>query len=155
MSFSSAIITISVIFISAFLFLTVFFFRKAKKIKVPSASRRGEGEISRPEILKEHWQAILDHLNSVNESEWKLAVIEADKLIDDLLIQKGYRGESMAERLSLIDKKDLRSLELIWEAHKIRNRIAHQLNFKINRSEALRAISYYEEALKDLERLAP
>lgn len=154
MSFSSAVTTVSVILISAFIFLTVFFFRKAKKIKSPSVAKRGEEKVSQPEILKERWQAVLNHLDSANESEWKLAIIEADKLIDDLFIQKGYHGESMAERLSLIDKKELRSLDLLWEAHKIRNRIAHQLDFKINRSEALRVISYYEEALKDLQGLA-
>ena len=52
--------------------------------------------------------------------------------------------------MSLLDKDDLQSLDLLWEAHKVRNRIAHKLDFKLNRSEALRVISYYEEALKEL-----
>ena len=59
----------------------------------------------------------------------------------------------MAERLSMIGKGELKSLDLLWEAHKIRNRIAHKLNFRIKRNEALRVISYYEEALKDLRGL--
>lgn len=138
------------ILIVVFLFLSVFFFRKAKKIRTPF-SGRGEGPVTaRPEEFNEEWQAVLDHLNSANESEWKLAIIEADKLIDDLLIRKGYQGESMAERLSLLTRREFKSLDLLWEAHKVRNRIAHKLDFKLNRSEALRAISYYEEALKDL-----
>ncbi len=103
-----------------------------------------------PEGFNEQWQAVLDHLNSANESEWKLAIIEADKLTDDLLIRKGCQGESMAERLSLLTKREFKSLDLLWEAHKVRNRIAHKLDFKINRNEALRIISYYGEAIKDL-----
>jgi len=143
------ITTVSVILIAAFIFLTVFFFRKAKKIRT-SVLSGGEAPVAKPEIVSEHWQGVLDHLNSANESEWKLAIIEADKLADDLLLQKGYEGESMAERMSLLTKGELQSLDLLWEAHKVRNRIAHKLDFKISRSEALRVISYYEEALKDL-----
>lgn len=153
MNIANTVITISVILILAFLALTVFFFRKAKKIKSPVSVRGGEISATRPEVFNERWQAVLDHLNSANESEWKLAIIEADKLIDDLLIQKGYNGESMAERLSLISKRELESLDFLWEAHKVRNRIVHKLGFKINRNEALRVVSYYGEALKDLQGL--
>ena len=149
MNFASAVIVISVILILVFITLAIFFFKKAKKFKLPSPGKKA-GPAARPEAVKEYWQAILNHLNSSNESEWKLAIIEADKLIDDLLIQKGYEGESMAERLSMISKGELKSLDLLWEAHKIRNRIAHKLNFKLSRNEALRAISYYEEVLRDL-----
>lgn len=150
---ANLIITISVILILVFAAIVVLFLSKAKKIKA-SISVRGEKALGAgPEIFNERWQAVLGHLNSVNESEWKLAIIEADKIIDDLLIQKGCKGESMAERLSLLDKKELRSLDLLWEVHKVRNRIVHKLGFKINRNEALRAISYYGEALKELQTL--
>lgn len=152
MNFASTITVISVILILTFIALAIFFFRKAKKIKSSFPDKKAR-QVARPEIFNEHWQAVLNHLDSGNEGEWKLAIIEADKLADDLLIQKGYEGESMAERLSMINKRELKSLDLLWEAHKIRNRIAHKLNFKINRSEALRVISYYEEALKDLRGL--
>ena len=124
-----------------------------EKLKSGVSPERKEGSEVNLEKLNQNWQDVLNHLNSANESEWKLAIIEADKLIDDLLIQKGYQGESLAERLSMIDKKSMKSFELLWEAHKIRNRIAHKLDFKINRNEALKVISYYGEALKDLETL--
>ena len=145
------VIIISIILIAGFLFLSVFFFRKAKKIRTPASGRGERPVMLRPEGFNEQWQAVLDHLNSANESEWKLAIIEADKLTDDLLIRKGYQGESMAERLSLLTKREFKSLDLLWEAHKVRNRIAHKLDFKINRNEALRVVSYYGEALKELQ----
>ena len=150
MNMANAVIISSVILISVFLILSIFFFRKAKKIKSAVFGRGERSVAARPEEFNEQWQAVLDHLNSVNESEWKLAIIEADKLTDDLLIRKGYQGESMAERLSLFTKREFKSLDLLWEAHKVRNRIAHKLDFKINRNEALRVISYYGEALKEL-----
>ena len=149
----AAITILSLVIILILLALAFFFFFKAKKIRLSVLERRGMPLPAGPEVLSERWQGVIDHLNSDNESEWKLAIIEADKMADDLLIQKGYEGESMAERLSLLDKNELRSLDLLWTAHKVRNRIAHKLDFKINRSEAMRVISYYEEALKDLQLL--
>lgn len=151
MNIGAIVITFSVIFIAVFIVLAVFFFRKAKKIRSSVLGRAEKTLAERPEVVSEHWQGVLEHLNSANESEWRLAIIEVDKLVDDLLIQKGYEGESMAERLSLLTKGELQSLDLLWEAHKIRNRIVHKLDFKINRNEALRVISYYEEALRDLQ----
>lgn len=155
MSIGEFITIVSLILILVFIFLIFFFLKKAKRIKSGkfaggAAPAGGEGSGVDIERFNQSWQDVLSHLNSANESEWKLAIIEADKLVDDLLIQKGYQGESLAERLNMVDKKSMKSFELLWEAHKMRNRIAHKLDFKINRSEALRALSYYEEALKEL-----
>ena len=153
MSLGEIVTIISLILILIFLFLIVLFILKAKKLKLGVIPERKEGSEINLEKLNQNWQNVLNHLNSANESEWKLAIIEADKLIDDLLVQKGYQGESLAERLNMVDKKNMKSFELLWEAHKVRNRIAHRLDFKINRNEALKVISYYGEALKDLETL--
>ena len=153
MSIGEIVTIISLILILIFLFLIVLFILKAKKLKLGVIPERKEGSEINLEKLNQNWQNVLNHLNSANESEWKLAIIEADKLIDDLLVQKGYQGESLAERLNMVDKKNMKSFELLWEAHKVRNRIAHRLDFKINRNEALKVISYYGEALKDLETL--
>lgn len=153
MSIGETVTIISLILIFIFLFLIVLFILKAKKLKSGVILEKREGSEVNLEKLNQNWQNVLNHLNSANESEWKLAIIEADKLIDDLLVQKGYQGESLAERLNMIDKKSMKSFELLWEAHKVRNRIAHKLDFKINRNEALKVISYYGEALKDLQTL--
>jgi len=113
---------------------------------------RKEGTL---EEFQENWQGVLSHINSTNESDWKLAVMEADKIVDKILILRGYKGESMAERMISIDKKDLGSLELLWEAHKVRNRITHQPGFRLDYNQAKKLVSYYEEALKDLQAMSP
>lgn len=65
------------------------------------------------------------HIESGNPNDWKLAIIEADIILDDLLKQKGYAGNSLGERLKSISPAQLATLNDAWEAHKIRNRIAH------------------------------
>src|SRR3989344_3064717 len=52
--------------------------------------------------LQKEWDRIKTNAESIRESEWKLSIIEADKLVDDVLKQLGYPGESMGERLMMI-----------------------------------------------------
>ena len=96
------------------------------------------------------WEEIVRHINSVKEAEWKFAVIEADKLIDEILRAAGYRGETMGERLVNIDKVRLQSLDGLWEAHKLRNLIVHDTKYFARYAEAKRAINLYEDSLKEL-----
>ena len=140
---------ISVILIIGFSVLIIFFLRQAKKLKLPPPPKE-EGIKEVLADFQENWQGVLDHMSTSSESDWKLAVIEADKIVDKILILKGYKGESMAERMTSVDSEELKSLDLLWEAHKVRNRIAHKPGFKLDFNQAKKIISYYEEVLKDL-----
>ena len=62
---------------------------------------------------------------SDSPNDWKLAIIEADIILDDTLKQRGYIGTSLGERLKSISGAQMKSINDAWEAHKIRNRIAH------------------------------
>lgn len=107
-----------------------------------------------PEIQRralENWQKILEKGKSLDENERKFAVIEADTLFDKILQLAGYLGENLGERLKNVEKGDIESLDDIWEAHKIRNRIAHEANFKLSSESAELALSRFEKALRELE----
>lgn len=95
------------------------------------------------------WDSIQQHVASESQSEWKLAVIEADKLLDDLTVQQGFFGETLGERLKNADETLLRNLQDAWEAHKIRNRIAHETGYHLSRREAQRAIAMYERVFRE------
>ena len=96
------------------------------------------------------WEEIMRHMGSDREAEWKFAIIEADKFVDDLLKSAGYAGDTMGERLMNIPKGQFLSLEGLWEAHKIRNKLAHDVNYFLRYAEARRAIQFYENTLKEL-----
>jgi len=100
-------------------------------------------------VLASHWQEIMKHIDSIREGEWKFAIIEADKLVDDTL-KNLFAGETMGERLMNIDKTQLLTIDGLWEAHKIRNRLAHDTNYFLRHPEAVRAIRLYEQTLKEL-----
>lgn len=96
------------------------------------------------------WQEIRRHVNSFVEAEWKLAVIEADKFTDDVLKTAGFVGESMGERLMMIKPDQIINIQYLWDAHKLRNLLAHDPNFRLTHQQALFAVNAFESVLKEL-----
>ncbi len=132
------------------IFLVIRNFIKLKNSQTAVITKTAEITTSSGGALGARWQEILKHIESTNEGEWKFAVIEADKLVDDLLRSSGFPGETMGERLVNIDKSQLVSLDRLWEAHKTRNRLVHDANYFLRYAEAKKAVRLYEETLKEL-----
>lgn len=144
---------LSVVMIVLFIIMNVRLSRLLKE-----KARLAQNTIAPPEAaqgnpLNSRWEEIQRHLNSSREAEWKFAVIEADKLVEDILRQAGFPGESMGEKLKNINKTQLVSIDDLWYAHKIRNRLAHDVNYFLRYGEAKRAIQLYEKALRELNAL--
>ena len=140
-----------------FIGLIVWFVMKSKELmhmsQISSASV-SESDIiptaSSGDALRGRWNEILNHIASTREGEWKFAVVEADKLVDEMLKSAGYPGETMGERLMNIESGQLQTLEGLWEAHKTRNRLVHGTNYFLRYAEAKRVIQLYEDALREL-----
>lgn len=97
------------------------------------------------------WQGVLDHANSDNPSDWRLAILEADTMLESASQRLPVVAETLGERLKKLDKGDLRTLDNAWEAHKVRNRIAHDgFDFEITKHETLRVINLFESVLREL-----
>ena len=91
-------------------------------------------------------------ISSDSSSDWKIAIIELDKILDKSLENKGFKGDGLGERLKQMAPSDLPEIyEEIWEAHKIRNRIVHEPNFEITKSNAQKLAGIYERALKRIK----
>ncbi len=103
------------------------------------------------EQKSQEWQDIVGHIDTDNESQWKLAVIDADKILENLLRTTGYAGAGVGEMLKMAETQGgLRSLQDAWEAHKVRNRIAHETGFVLTKREAKRAIELYHNVFEEL-----
>lgn len=100
------------------------------------------------------WDEIRNHVNSFNESEWKLAVIEADKFADDALKTAGFKGETMGERLMMIKPDQIINLQLLWDAHKLRNLLVHDPNYNVTHRQAILAVEAFGMVLRELGALS-
>ena len=101
----------------------------------------------------QRWEKILEKLKKGDEANLKLAVIEADTLLDDIFKKIGLPGKNMDERLGQITQTEIKSVDKIWETHKIRDRIVKNSEIRISFEEAERAVGNIETALKELEYL--
>ena len=100
--------------------------------------------------LARQWAKVQARLETGLESEYKLAVIEADSMFDDVVQRMGYRGESLGERLDKVSKDIMPSVEEVKLAHQTRNNIVHDPDYKLELEEAKNALAAYEKALVDL-----
>lgn len=112
-------------------------------------------EVTTHEVLpktevKESWNHIRELANSRNPSDWNMAILRADALLDDILQHIGYQGATLAERLKIVDPTKLLSLERIWSAHRLRNMIAHDPLEQHTKETIVHALRSYEQALKEL-----
>lgn len=98
------------------------------------------------------WQVVLNHVNSESPAEWKLGILEADSMLDEILESEGCRGESIGEKLKAMDPADLASYSDAWEAHKVRNQIAHEgaATMDLSKKLARDTIFKFEKVFKEL-----
>lgn len=102
------------------------------------------------EEVRDSWELIRELANSQNPSDWNSAVLRADALLNDVLADLGYEGETFADRLKIADPMILKSIDRVWSAHRLRNMIAHEPLEQHSRETILEALRSYEQALREL-----
>lgn len=134
-----------------FLFYTLRKYFGLKHKTTASTSSTVLETVSPKDEVKENWEHIQELIHSSNPSDWNMAVIRADALLEDVLGHLGYQGETMADRLKIIDSHKLPSLNNVWSAHRLRNAIAHDPLEQHTRENLQYAVKTYEQALTELD----
>lgn len=127
---------------------------KPKKIIKELIEGNLEGVLSKekePEEKNERWNKILKLLEGAEESSWRQAVMDADKFFDDIMNKLGYSGETFSDRLKQVHATEVQNLDALWNAHRVRNSISHDVDFILSQDDARRAVGAYEQAMKDMD----
>lgn len=95
----------------------------------------------------DRWQKLQKHC--ANKKTWHLAVTDADRLLDDVLKRRHYKGKTTGERL-VSAQHDFSNNGSLWFGHKLYNRIQDEGLTKINKQDTLEALGGFRQALKDL-----
>jgi len=101
------------------------------------------------EFVRLRWQEINHWVKLGGPSRFKQAVLEADKLLNFVLEKMGYQG-SLAQKLKAARAQLGDSYSLVWQAHLVRNKIAHQLDYDLSNWEAQEVLDKFEKGLKKL-----
>lgn len=103
-----------------------------------------------PEAANARWLDVEQKINSANPGDWRLAILEADIILDDMLREMGLPGDTLGERLKSADPSFFNTLQDAWAAHKIRNVIAHEgASYNLSYNEAKRAVDLFEKVFRE------
>ena len=116
-------------------------------LAVISSGNRGMKRMARHPHLDR--QLVADRWAALEVMPPASAVSEADKLFDYVLKAKGFPGETMAERLKRAERQ-LTDRNGVWQAHKLRNSLAHEVGFAVADGHAREALSAFRRGLQDL-----
>lgn len=101
------------------------------------------------EKYRSRWLHIETQLSRNDVSSHTLCVLNADKLLDQALRDRGIAGKTMAERMKNCQGKWTNGNGL-WAAHKVRNKLAHEPDATIDYERARQALVAYKQGLKDM-----
>lgn len=102
--------------------------------------------LSAREIQKiQHMWLEIEHIADQHPEQ---AILKADKLLDHALKGAGFSG-TMGEKLKKA-RAVFRDNDGIWSAHKLRNRIAHEIDVKVSATQAQTSLKNFKKALFDL-----
>ncbi len=124
------------------LFIIIFIFLLAVVVFFMNARRKGI-TANEQQYIYSHWTNVLAETNK-NPGK---AILDADKLLSYALNKNGFEG-SVGEKLKKAGSR-FTNLNAVWRAHKLRNRVAHELG-KISVAEAKDALKHFRRALNDL-----
>ncbi|MEK7640784.1 MAG: hypothetical protein AAB389_02205 [Patescibacteria group bacterium] len=108
----------------------------------------GWGDVGKMRQLSA-WKKILRRMRKESSSEWKIAIIEADRLMDDLIRVSGLRALTSDDRYKQLGPEDMPNLVELLEAHQIRNRCAQDPDFQLSKEEAIRVLRIFKKSLQE------
>lgn len=100
--------------------------------------------------ISARWDAIQERVTEHNPASWRIAIIEADIMLDETLTNAGYGGQSLGEKLKSANTASFTTLQDAWEAHKVRNEIAHAgSDFVLTQRVAQETLLQYERVFRE------
>lgn len=129
------VLVVAVVIVAAILFLIIHLFPQTPTID--------------KERYQSRWLEIEQRLQPGNTDSQHMAILNADKLLDQALKDTGSRGKTMGERMKA-RQEAWSNANAVWAAHKLRNQIAHDEHVSVNDDMVRRALASFKQGLKDL-----
>jgi hypothetical protein len=128
-------------------FLLVIIIFGAAVLAVISRLAKSRAPRMNQQYFQQKWLELLARVKT--PEGMMLAVIDADKLLDEALKKRHFRGKTMGERL-VSAQRMISDNDAVWYAHKLRNRLVHEPNVRLKKKEAQTALAGFRQGLKDL-----
>jgi len=101
-----------------------------------------------PSPRRQRWEDTADMFRSGNPTNWRVAIIDADSMLEELIIEMGYQGDTFADRLKAMQRAGVPWTDAAWDVHLLRNKVAHEgSRYPLTDREVFRAFKIYENIL--------
>ncbi len=98
------------------------------------------------------WLDVQANMEKENPSNWKLAILESDILLGELLDKIGYAGNTIGEQLKSVSPESFQTINQAWRAHNVRNRIAHEgSDFELTKKIAKETVAQYKMVFDEFD----
>lgn len=101
----------------------------------------------KPAKFKEQWTELQKYCGS--KETWPLAVINADKLLDEALKKRKLKGKSMGERM-VEAQKMFSDNDGAWYAHNMAKKLIDESYGRLKENEVKKSLVGFRQALRDL-----
>lgn len=104
-----------------------------------------------PAFYQARWAEIRTLADASDDQHLRQAIMEADKLLDHAMREKGRAGETFGERIRTYERSWEREVyQGVWEAHKLRNRLAHEMDAHLTKQQADVALMGFYKGLRSV-----
>lgn len=97
--------------------------------------------------IEKRWHKIKNRIEFGSEPEYKLAVIEAEDFLNEVLEERGFESEKFDENIRKAERLIGPITRDILSAHEIRNAIVFDPGYKLTAEEAKKVLEIYESAI--------
>jgi hypothetical protein len=100
--------------------------------------------------MSKQWSKIKKRAESGAESDLKLAIIDADDLLNEVLDNAGYEGKDFEDTIKKAGKLLAPVLDDLVDAHETRNSIVYEPDYKLSAEQAKKILATYESAVNNI-----
>jgi len=96
------------------------------------------------------WAKIKKRIESGTEADYKLAIIEADDFLTEVLDNRGYEGKNFEEMINKAGRLIEPTFNDILRAHETRNSVVFNPDYKLEADEVQKILDIYESAINNI-----
>ena len=113
------------------------------------AFSKGSPKSLKKDYYRSQWLTLESQLRRDDRNSYTVCILNADKLLDKALRERGVKGQTMGERMKSYQDR-WSNAQHVWTAHKMRNKLAHETDVTIEYDQARRALAAFKQGLRDV-----
>ncbi len=150
--YSVVAVMLSLLFFAGFIYskIRVAQISDMEQAALRAAEKTWANKYAQPDSRNSRWDIIQKRVSENNPESWRIAIIEADILLDETLSNAGYVGQSLGEKLRGANPQSFTTIQDAWNAHKVRNDIAHVgSDFILTQKRAQETLTQFERVFRE------